>query len=91
MPVLVRKSICCDCIWIKSCQLLNRINNIDDKRDNPGHINDRFEAIIVTCSLKDYDRSYKIDGKKCDMYYCIECGQMHHGDSRIGKLHKKVA
>lgn len=87
-PVLVRKSICQDCVWIESCQAFSRINHIDDKRNNPGHTNQKFEVIIITCSLKDIDRSYRMDTNS-GMYYCTECNQMHHEKSRIGKLHKK--
>lgn len=62
---------------------------MDDSRDNPGHSNTKFEVIIVTCSMKNIDRSYRIGRDDTGMYYCTECGQMHHEKSRIGKLHKK--
>lgn len=65
-----------------------------DKRNNPGHTNDIFEVIILTCSTKNCDRSYKIGGDKTDkkegMYYCTECGVMHHEWSRIGRSHKRI-
>lgn len=88
------KSVCMDCIWKKSCQKLERINGIGDKRNNPGHTNDIFEVIVLTCSTKNCDRSYgtgddKID-KKEGMYYCTECHIMHHEWSGIGRMHKKV-
>lgn len=64
-----------------------------DKRNNPGHTNDVFEVIIYTCSAKNCDRSYKIGGetdKKMGMYYCTECGIVHHEWSGIGRMHKKI-
>lgn len=79
-----------DCIWKDSCQRLERIN-IPDKRDAPGHPKDIFEIIVVSCSLKNCDRSY--DGRKekeTGMYYCTECQQMHHEWSSIGKSHKRI-
>ena len=63
-----------------------------DRRNNPGHTNDVFEVIVVQCSMKNYDRSYRSyrsGDKDSTLYYCIECGTMHRNDSRIGKLHKK--
>lgn len=88
MTVLVKKSVCADCIWMDSCQSFKKIDEIRDKRNNPDHKNDILEAIIVKCSIKNLDRSYRGDDNT-GMYYCIECGSMHHGSSRIGKLHKK--
>lgn len=84
----MRKSVCVDCIWRNSCQRLARIQGIGDHR-NSRHNVDVFEIIILTCSLKNYDRSYRTedkDGKK--LYYCTECGQMHQELSRIGINHK---
>lgn len=89
------KSICVDCVWKKSCQKLERIKNIDDSRKNPGHTNDAFEVIILSCSTKNYDRSYKIGGDEVEklvgMYYCTECGIMHHEWSSIGRSHKRIS
>lgn len=62
-----------------------------DSRNNPGHVNDVFEVIVVQCSIKNYDRSYKSRDKDSTLYYCTECGTMHRNDSRIGKLHKKIS
>lgn len=93
LTVLISKSVCMDCIWRKTCQKLERLNGGDDKRNNPGHTNDIFELIILTCSTKNYDRSYKTgdDNKKnSGMYYCTECGTMHHEWSSIGRSHKRV-
>ncbi len=60
-----------------------------DNRNNAGHTNDIFEAIIVQCSMKDYDRSFKKgDDGNAGMYYCTKCSSMHHIRSRIGRLHK---
>lgn len=88
------KSACVDCIWKKSCQKLERINGIGDKRNNPGYTNEVFEVIIHTCSTKNYDRSYKTGGDKADkeigMYYCAECRAMHHEWSSIGRSHRKI-
>lgn len=88
------KSACVDCIWKKSCQKLERINGIGDKRTNPGHTNEVFEVIILTCSTKNYDRLYKTGGDKADrekgMYYCTECGAMHHERSSIGRSHRRI-
>lgn len=61
-----------------------------DRRINPGHTNDIFEVIIVNCSLKNCDRSYKIDSDNAGMYFCAECSSTHHEGSMIGKLHKGV-
>ena len=61
-----------------------------DGRNNPGHTNEVFEAVIVQCSMKDYDRSYSSGEKDSTLYYCVECEKMHRNDSRIGKLHKKI-
>ena len=90
MTVLLTKSICIDCIWKKSCQKLERINGIGDKRNNPGYTNEVFEVIIHTCSTKNYDRSYKAGKEDRYLYYCKECDMMHHSNSRIGIVHKKV-
>jgi len=62
------------------------MNNVGDSRNNPGYTNTIIESIIVVCTLKNYDRSYRTNNEK--MYYCQKCKQMHHGFSRIGKLHK---
>lgn len=90
-----------DCVWKKSCQRLERING-SDKKGNHNHKGDIFEVIIITCSIKNYDRSYKVgDGgrdnkggdsidRKQGMYYCVECSGMHHEWSSIGRLHKKI-
>lgn len=61
-----------------------------DSRNNPGHTNDVFEVVVVQCSMKNCDRSYKGDGtENRKLYYCTECESMHHSNSRIGKFHKK--
>ena len=77
-----------DCVWRDSCQSFKKVNEMRDMRDNPGRPNTVFEAIIVNCSIKNIDRSYKGDNN--GMYYCSGCGAMHHEWSRIGKLHKKI-
>ena len=83
-----------DCVWRKTCQKLERLNESDDKRNNPGHTNGMFEIIVLTCSTKNCDRSYKIGGDKSDrkvgMYYCTECGSMHHESSSIGRSHRRI-
>lgn len=87
------KSTCIDCIWKKSCQKLERLNGNDDKRNNPGYAKEIFEIIILRCSTKDCDRSYKTGGevnKKKGMYYCAECNIMHHEWSGLGRLHKRI-
>ena len=84
------KSVCADCIWKKSCQKLERLNGDGDKRNNPGHTRDIFEVIVINCSTKNYDRSYKADGKDSALYYCTECMSMHRNNSRIGMMHKKI-
>ena len=58
-----------------------------DGRNNPGHKSDIFQAVIVNCSIKNYDRSYRVSNDE-GMYYCTECNSMHQAWSRIGKLHK---
>lgn len=91
MTVLVRKSVCVDCIWKCSCSNIKKIDGIRDRRDNPGHINDIFKVVVIQCSMKNYDRSYKgqdIENRK--LYYCTECGSMHHSNSRIGIKHKET-
>lgn len=85
------KSVCVDCIWKKSCQKLERINGIDDKRNNLGHTNDMFEVIILTCSTKNYDRSYRTEKEDGSLYYCTKCDMMHHSNSRIGIVHKNIS
>lgn len=90
MGILISKSVCSDCVWKHSCQKLKRISECDDQRDNPGHTRDIFDVIVVTCSTKNIDRSYR--GKREEegkLYYCEECSSMHHGNSRVGRLHKK--
>lgn len=89
MTVLVKKSTCIDCTWRSSCTSFKKVDGIRDSRDNSGHKNDTFQAIIIQCSMKNYDRSYREDGE-LGMYYCTECSSMHHAKSRIGKLHKKA-
>ncbi len=88
------KSVCIDCIWKKSCQKLERFNGDDDKRNNPGHTKEIFEIIIYNCSAKNFDRSYRTGGEKEDkkvgMYYCTECGTMHHEWSGVGRSHRKI-
>ena len=61
-----------------------------DGRNSPDHKNYILEAIIVNCSIKNYDRSYSSGGDESGMYYCTECASMHQAWSRIGKLHKKI-
>lgn len=61
-----------------------------DTRDHHNHPNDVFDAIIVNCSLKNYDRSYNGGNGKSTMYYCEECESMHHEWSRIGRMHKRI-
>lgn len=91
MVVLMAKSICIDCIWRNSCQKFERINGIGDNRNNPGHERDIFEVIILRCSVKNYDRSYKTGGdKETGMFFCTECNSMHHEWSSIGRSHKKI-
>ena len=85
------KSVCIDCTWKKSCKKLERINGIGDKRNNPGHTNDVFEVIILTCSTKNCDRSYRTGKEDGSLYYCTKCDMMHHSNSRIGIVHKKVS
>jgi hypothetical protein len=88
MSVLIKKSICLDCIWKDSCQKLYKLHEMcDSKMVNPGKPVDIFDIIIITCSLKNYDRSYS---KSEGMYYCVDCSAMHHEQSRIGKLHKNA-
>lgn len=88
MSVIMRKSTCFDCTWKNSCQRLARINT-DNKRNDLRHVNDVFEVIIFSCSLKNYDRSYRIEDKdRKKLYYCTECKAMHHEGSRIGMSHK---
>lgn len=101
MPVVVSKSICNDCIWKNSCQKLAKINGMDDRRNNPGYTNDKFEVLILDCSLKNYDRSYGNSKKKLNinknrenknkyvLYYCPECKIMHHSTSQIGRHHNR--
>ena len=88
------KSVCVDCVWRKTCQKLERLNGDDDKRNNPGHTKERFEIIVLTCSTKNCDRTYKTgkEDEKEDgsLYYCTKCEMMHHSNSRIGIVHKKI-
>lgn len=90
MTVLVKKSVCVDCIWINSCNSFRKIDDMCDRRDNPGHTNTVFEVIIHQCSTKNCDRSYKTDEDNKGLYYCAECNSMHRENSRIGKLHRKA-
>ncbi len=87
----MNKSVCMDCEWKNSCQRLERVNT-QDGRIAHDRRNDIFEIIIISCSLKNYDRSYKTGGDKEEngMYYCLECNQMHHEWSGVGRLHKKI-
>lgn len=89
MTVIIEKSICSDCVWKDTCQRLERVNNVD-KRNNPGHTKDIFDVVILRCSLKNFDRSYKDDeGNVINyLYYCTKCGMMHRSNSRIGISHK---
>ena len=89
MTVIIQKSICRDCLWKETCGSLKKIDDMRDRRNNPGHINDVFEVIVAQCSTKNCDRSYKSGDKDSTLYYCMECSTMHRNDSRIGKLHKK--
>ena len=50
---------------------------------------DIFDVIVKQCSLKNFDRSYRKDDSMEGMYYCPDCHAMHHGNSKVGKLHKK--
>jgi hypothetical protein len=88
------KSTCNDCVWKRSCQKLERLNGDEDKRNNPGRAKEIFEIIVLTCSTKNCDRSYKMGGDKADkkggMYYCTECRAMHHEWSGIGRSHKRI-
>ena len=61
----------------------------DTRGANPGRPVDIFDVIIITCSLKNFDRSYRCGNSNEGMYYCIDCNAMHHEKSRIGKLHKR--
>jgi hypothetical protein len=89
VSVLIKKSICVGCTWKDSCQKLHKLHEMcDSKRVYPGKPVDVFDVIVVTCSLKDFDRSYK-SGNDVGMFYCKDCNAMHHENSRIGKLHKK--
>lgn len=90
MTVAIEKSICVDCVWRGTCQKLERINTTD-KRENPGHTKDVFEIIVLRCSMRNYDRSYKNnDGiRSYYLYYCLECDMYHRSNSRVGILHKK--
>ena len=90
MTVLMAKSVCRDCIWRKSCQKFERLNGSDDQRDNPGHAKEIFEIIVLTCSTKNCDRSYKTGKEDGSLYYCTTCEMMHHSNSRIGIVHKKI-
>lgn len=63
---------------------------MSDGRNDPGHKNDIFQVIIVNCSIKNYNRSYKGGDDDSGMYYCTKCNSMHQAWSRIGKLHKKI-
>lgn len=70
MSVILSKSVCADCIWKKSCQRLERINGSDnrgdghkddnDDKDSHGHRGDIFDVVIIRCSIKNCDRSYKM-------------------------------
>lgn len=62
-----------------------------DTRNNPGHTNDVFEVIILTCSTKNCDRSYMAGKEDGSLYYCTKCDMMHHSNSRIGIVHKNVS
>lgn len=87
----MRKSVCIDCAWKDSCQKLKKLHEMCDTRIvNPDRPVDIFDVIIVTCSLKNFDRSYRCGSSTEGMYYCIDCNAMHHEKSRIGKLHKKA-
>jgi hypothetical protein len=58
------RSACIDCGWKNSCQKLERLNCDNDERNNPGHTNGMFGIIILICSAKNCDRSYKTGGEK---------------------------
>lgn len=93
MSILIKKSVCTGCVWKDSCQKLYRLREMcDSKVSSPDRPVDIFDVVIVNCSLKNLDRSYK-NGNDKGMYYCTDCSAMHHEQSRIGKLHKnrKVA
>ncbi len=80
-----------DCVWKDSCQKLYKLRDMcGPDNTNSERPVDIFDIIIKKCSLKNYDRSYIKDGSNEGMYYCPDCNAMHHGYSRVGKLHKKV-
>lgn len=90
MSILVKKSICLDCTWKDSCQKLHKLHEMcDARRINPGKPVDVFDVVVINCSLKNFDRSYK-NGNEEGMYYCMSCHAMHREQSRIGRLHKKI-
>jgi hypothetical protein len=90
MSILITRSVCIDCVWKDSCQKLHKLHEMcDSKRVYHGKPVERFDVIVTTCSLKDFDRTYK-NGNNVGMYYCQDCCSMHHESSRIGKLHKKT-
>lgn len=93
MSVMTKKSVCVDCNGKDSCQKLKKLHEMcDSKRTNPARSNDVFDVVVLNCSLKNYDRSYKLrsgDGRE-GMYYCTLCHSMHHEVSRIGVFHKKL-
>jgi hypothetical protein len=89
MSILITKSVCVDCVWKDSCQKLHKLHEMcDSKRIYPGKPTDVFDVVVVTCSLKNFDRTYS-KNSIVGMYYCTECNAMHHANSRIGKLHRK--
>lgn len=61
----------------------------DTREASPKRPVDIFDVIVITCSLKNFDRSYRCSHSNEGMYYCTECKAMHHEWSRVGKLHKK--
>lgn len=91
MSLLISKSICIDCIWQDSCQKLHKLREMCNTRIvNTDRPVDVFDVIIITCSLKNFNRSYRSNNDMEGMYYCIDCKAMHHERSRIGKSHKKA-
>lgn len=62
MSLILEESVCSSCKWTTSCMVFKKINGISDNREfelNTNHEKDIIDIVVKTCSLKNYDRSYK--------------------------------
>lgn len=67
MSLILKESICSTCKWTTSCMIFKKISGITDNRKfepNTNHEKDIIEIVVKTCSLQNYDRSYKSENRR---------------------------